>query len=83
MNARYETEVEAMRNHIITIILLLIAAIVFTLRYFVAEMWQIYCDIVAFVLPTIAALADIVVSEKISKTTDEEIKKLRMEDCFI
>lgn len=66
-----------MRNHTITIILLLIAAIAFTLRYFVAERWQSYCDIAAFVLPTIAALVEIVVSEKSSKTTEEKIKKLK------
>lgn len=66
-----------MRNHIITIILLLIAAIAFTLRYFVADKWQDYCDVAAFVLPTIAALVEIVVSEKSSKATEEKIKKLK------
>lgn len=66
-----------MRNHIITIILLLIAALSFTLRYFVAEEWQDYCDIAAFMLPTIAALVEIVVSEKNGKATEEKIKKLK------
>ena len=66
-----------MRNHIITFILLFIAAIAFTLRYFVAESWQNFCDIAAFVLPTCAALVEIVVSEKNGKATEEKIKKLK------
>lgn len=66
-----------MRNHIITIILLLIAVIVFALRFFVAEAWQNYCAISTFVLPTIAALVEIVISEKSSKATEEIIKKLK------
>ena len=66
-----------MRNHIIIIILLLFAVIAFGMRFCVAERWQNYCDIAAFVLPTIAALVEIVVSEKSSKVTEEKIKKLK------
>lgn len=66
-----------MCNHVITIILLLIAAIAFILRYFEADEWQNYCDIVAFALPTIATLIEIVVSERSSKATEEKIKKLK------
>ena len=66
-----------MRNHIIPIILLLIAVIAFILRFFVTEEWQEYCDIAAFVLPTIAALIEIMVSEVKVKETDGKIKMLR------
>lgn len=66
-----------MRNHIITILLLLIAIVAFALRFFVAEAWQNYCDIAAFVLPTIAALVEIIYSEKSSRATEEKIKKLK------
>lgn len=66
-----------MRNHIITILLLFIAVIAFTMRFYMAEKWQNYCDIAAFVLPTIAALVEIVVSEKNGRATEEKIKKLK------
>ena len=66
-----------MRNHIITILLLLIAVLAFALRFFVVETWQNYCDIAAFVLPTIAAMVEIVVSEKNGRATEEKIKKLK------
>ena len=66
-----------MRNHFITIILLIIAAIAFTLRYFVAEACQNICDIAAFVLPTCAAVVEIVVSEMNGRVTEEKIKKLK------
>lgn len=65
------------RNHIITIILLTIAVIAFASQFYVTEKWQNYCDIAAFALPTIAALVEIVVSEKNYKATEKKIKKLK------
>ena len=64
-----------MKNHIITIILLVIAAIAFVLRFFVKEGMQVYCDILAFAFPTLAAIVEIIVSERSGKRIDEEIKK--------
>lgn len=66
-----------MRNHIITIILLLIAVMSFLMRFFVDVEWQNYCDIASFVLPTFAALVEIVISEKNNRVTEEKIKKLK------
>ena len=67
----------SMRNHILTIILLLLAVLAFGLRFCVAECWLNYCDIAAFLLPTIAAVVEMAVSEKSSKATEEMIKKLK------
>lgn len=64
-----------MKNHIITILLLVVAAIAFVLRFFVNEDLLVYCDITAFALPTLAAIVEIVISERSGKRIDEEIKK--------
>lgn len=66
-----------MKNHLFTIILLVVAAVAFALRFFVSDDCQIYCDIAAFALPTIAAIVEIVVSERSGKETEKQIKKLK------
>lgn len=64
-----------MKNHIITILLLVIAALAFALRFFVQVKIQVYCDVAAFAFPTLAAIVEIIVSERSGKRIDEEIKK--------
>jgi membrane protein YdbS with pleckstrin-like domain len=66
-----------MKNHITTIILLLLAAVAFALRFFVKAGLQLYCDIAAFALPTVAAIVEIVVTERSSKETEKQIKNLK------
>ena len=66
-----------MKNHIATIILLLLALVAFSLNFCLTGNMQICCEIAAFVLPTIAALVEIMVSEKKGKATEEKIKKLK------
>ena len=64
-----------MKSHLLTIILLLIATIAFGLR-FTVEGWMLsLCDILAFALPTLAAIVEIIVSEKASRKLNDEIKK--------
>ena len=64
-----------MKNHIFTIILLILAGVAFALRFFVSEDWLNYCDVAAFAFPTLAAIVEIIVSERSGKRIDEEIKK--------
>lgn len=64
------------KRHIITIILLGLAAVAFVLQFCLAEEWRVYCDIVAFVLPTAAAFVEIYLSEKSGKEMVTKIKKL-------
>lgn len=66
-----------MKNHLATIILLLLAAVVFVLQFFVKDCLRVYCDIVAFAFPSIAAIVEIVVDERASKETKQQIKKLK------
>lgn len=66
-----------MKNHIATIILLLLAAVAFAVRFFVKTGLQLYCDIAAFALPTVAAIVEIVVTERSSKETEKQIRKLK------
>lgn len=66
-----------MKNHIVTIILLLLAAVAFTLRFFVNTGTQLYCDIAAFALPTFAAMVEIVVAELSGKETEKQLNKLK------
>ena len=47
----------------------------FGMRFFVKDERQNYFDIAAFVLSTMAALVEIVISERIGKTTDEKVQK--------
>ena len=64
-----------MKNHIITIILLLLAAISFASRFFVKDSYQELFDILAFALPTFAAIVEIIVAEKGNKKFTDELKK--------
>ncbi|SDG63369.1 hypothetical protein SAMN04487901_106138 [Prevotella communis] len=66
-----------MSRHIVTIILLLAAAVAFVLRFLVADKWQDSCDIAAFALPTVAALVEIFLAEKNSKETEKQIAELK------
>ena len=66
-----------MKNHILTIILLILAGVAFALRFFVSEDWLNYCDVAAFALPTLAAVVEIIVSERSGKETEKQIKKLK------
>lgn len=66
-----------MKNHLVTIILLVIAAIMFALRFFVSDDCQTYCDVAAFALPTIAAIVEIVLAEKSGNQTKKQIKELQ------
>ena len=66
-----------MKNHIFTIIILILAGVAFALRFFVSEDWLNYCDVAAFALPTLAAVVEIIVSERSGKETEKQIKKLK------
>lgn len=66
-----------MKKHLGTILLLVIAIVAFGMRFFVEDEWQDYFDIAAFVLSTMAALVEIVISERIGETTDDKIQKLK------
>ena len=66
-----------MKNHIFTIILLILAGVAFALRFFVSEDWLNYCDVAAFALPTLAAVVEIIVSERSGKETEKQINKLK------
>ncbi len=66
-----------MKNHLATIILLLLAAVAFVLQFFVKDCLRVYCDIVAFAFPSIAAIVEIVAAERASKETKQQIKKLK------
>lgn len=64
-----------MKNHILTVILLAIAACAFTFRFFTEDTAQGICDILSFALPTLAAIVEIIVSERGNKRFEEELKK--------
>ena len=64
-----------MKHHLITVLLLLVAALAFVLRYYVNEKVQAWCDILAFALPTLAAVVEIILSERSGKKIEEELKK--------
>ena len=71
-----------MKNHILTIILLFIAACAFTLRYYSEGAIQSICDVLAFALPTLAAIAEMYVAERESKKMAEELKKRPPFECL-
>lgn len=64
-----------MKNHILTIILLLLAVVAFVLRFFLDDKYVLFCDILAFALPTLAAIAEIIIAERSGKKMEQEIKK--------
>lgn len=64
-----------MKQHLITIFLLLVATFAFVLRYFVNEHVQEWCDVQAFALPTLAAVVEMILSERSGRKIEEELKK--------
>jgi len=64
-----------MKNHILTIILLLMAGVSFAIRYFTDNTAQNVCNILAFALPTLAAIVEIIIAEKGNKMFADELKK--------
>ncbi len=66
-----------MKRHKWTIILLLLAVVSFVLQFLTPKTFHIYCDFVAFLLPTIAALVEMALSERSEKATESEIKRLK------
>ncbi len=64
-----------MKNHILTIMLLLVAGTAFTLRFFTDSTTQNICDILAFALPTLAAIVEIIIAEKGNRKFADELKK--------
>ena len=65
-----------MKHHILTFIFLILATIAFALRFHVSEYLQNYCDILAYVFPTVATIIEIVLAERSSKKTKNQIKYL-------
>ena len=53
-----------MKNHLVTIILLVLAVIAFGLKFFANDSFAIVFDITAFVMAVIAAIAEMVLSER-------------------
>ena len=64
-----------MKNHLLTIALLLIAGAAFTFRFFTDNTAQRVCDILAFALPTMAAIVEIFLAEKGNNKFVDELKK--------
>lgn len=64
-----------MKTHIVTIFLLVLATLAFVLRFYVGDGYMVVCDVIAFALPTLAAIVEIVLSEKSGKRIQEEINK--------
>lgn len=65
-----------MKNHLVTLILLLLAVIAFGLKFFVSDSFAIAFDITAFVLAIFAAIAEIVLSERGMKKIKNEIDNI-------
>lgn len=64
-----------MKKHIISIILIAIAAIVFVLGFIVCDEWKVACNILVFVTTTTATTIEIILAEKSSEQYEEELKK--------
>lgn len=62
-----------MKSHSITIFLLLLAVVAFVMRFLVASRFIIICDILAFALPTFAAIIEIFISERGGKIIEHEL----------
>lgn len=65
-----------MKNHLVTLILLLLAVIAFGLKFFVSDSFTDVFDVVAFVLAIFAAIAEIVLSERGMKKIKNEIDNI-------
>ena len=64
-----------MKSHFLTIILLLTATIAFGFRFAVDGWMLSLCDTLAFAMPTLAAIIEIVHSGRTSKKMNVEIQK--------
>lgn len=64
-----------MKSHILTIVLLLFAAVAFGLRFILNPNYSSYCDIAAFALPSLAAIVEIIISERSGKKINDELSK--------
>lgn len=64
-----------MKKHIISIILIAIAAIMFILSFIVCNEWKVACNILVFVATTTATTIEIILAEKSSRQYEEELKK--------
>lgn len=64
-----------MKNHLISILLLFLAAVAFVMRFILSENCHVYCDIIAYILPTLVAIMEMVIAERDSSKVDEELKK--------
>ena len=60
-----------MKKHLCTIILLLIAIVAFLFGFKVSSIFKTVCDLMAFALPTIAAVVEIMLPKRVV----EELKK--------
>lgn len=69
-----------MKKHIVTFFLLLFSTIAFILSFYVKDIFQKYCDIVAFVFPTIATVIEVVLSLKTDKENVLRDKKLALHE---
>ena len=65
-----------MKKHLCTIILLLIAIVAFLFGFKVSGICKTVCDLMAFALPTIAAVVEVMLSEKSSRRIEEEFNKI-------
>lgn len=64
-----------MKTHIPTFLLLTFAAISFVVGFFVKKEQKQYCDIVAFSLPTIAAVVEVCLAKRSNKTLRNQLSK--------
>ena len=64
-----------MRAHILTFILLTLAASAFIVSFHVNNEIKRYCDFVAFSFPTIAAVVEVVLAERSTKALRNELSK--------
>lgn len=64
-----------MKTHILTFLLLALAAITFVIGFSVDDELKQCCDIVAFSFPTIAAVVEIVLAERSTKALLNELSK--------
>lgn len=66
---------EFMKKHILTIVLLVLAAIAFTLGFYVPEEYKNYCGIIAFSFPSLVAIFEMILAEQSSNALKKEIEK--------
>ena len=64
-----------MKKHILSIILVAIAAIAFVLGFIVCDELKVACNILVFVASTTATTIEIVLADKSSRQYEKELKK--------